>query len=231
MNGTVVNCLKCRPATVAGEIKTGSKCFQLFYPWDACFDYFFMGSQSSTALNQSGNVAEPGTLHETEFIRPFTRAAAGDEPVQVYLAGDIWVDDDGLPGWRDVLQSIQLGGERGYGWGRMDLAVALVEEKLLKEHTPNELPGSEKDDNGPEIVLTRDERIPAHVRASVGMEKLLQGHLEPLTGWERNNSGRGNAWRVSEPVITFAPGAVVKGERVVLGIDREYGVWFVEHGE
>jgi hypothetical protein len=98
------------------------------WPWGDTWDEFawaFLDSYASTALEQEqGRSAAEGSLHETEYIAPYTRAlsarsiAAG---TPVYLVGYIFVSGGCQLGWRAALDRLQIGGERGYGWGRLSL--------------------------------------------------------------------------------------------------------------
>lgn len=92
----------------------------LLWPWSNQWDQFawtFLGSYASTAL-ADGRSAEAGSLHETEYIAPYTRTG---QPV--YLVGYAFQQDSYAIGykWQDVLSRLQLGGERSYGWGRVQL--------------------------------------------------------------------------------------------------------------
>jgi len=97
----------------------------LLWPWPDQWDEFawtFLGSYASTALENAHNV-EAGSLHETEFIAPYTREG---EPT--YLVGYIFENDNlkldrqsPLVNWQSVLEKLQFGGERSYGWGRVEL--------------------------------------------------------------------------------------------------------------
>ncbi len=92
------------------------------WPWSDRWDEFswtFLGSYASTALENARN-AEAGSLHETEFIAPYTRNSTSDEEsVPVYLVGYIFEQDTCNLSWQRALSKLQLGGERGYGWGRI----------------------------------------------------------------------------------------------------------------
>src|SRR5690606_2900884 len=98
-----------------GELRT-------HYPWEEDFDYLFLDSQASAALNYPSQSAEDGLLHETEFIAPHTRT---DQPV--YLTGCIYANNldsawpESLQLWEEALNKLHFGGERGYGWGRVQL--------------------------------------------------------------------------------------------------------------
>ena len=165
------------------------------YPWDDDFDYLFLNSYASTALDYTSQSAEEAMLHETEFIAPHTRTG---QPV--YLTGDLFVQTDlqhPLNQWRDALHKLQLGAERGYGWGRLRLV------PCNKQGAPFT--------NEPRVDA-RNGRITAHLK--VDKVSNIQGAIEPLIGWERNNdSNRTNNWKLSEQaLICYAPGAEVAGE-------------------
>jgi len=169
--------------------------FETHYPWDEDFDYLFLNSYASTALNYASQSAEEAMLHETEFIAPHTRTGQS-----VYLVGNVYTKTDlpaPLENWPKALEKIQLGAERGYGWGR----VRKVSCDSQGERFYNE-PAAE----------LYDGHITAHLKA----EKVsgIVGPVEPLIGWERNNDiNRKSNWRLSdEAIICYAPGAKVTGE-------------------
>lgn len=182
----------------------------IHHPWaDELFDYRFLSSYASTALNYDQQAAAEGLLHEAEFIRPWARPLRGDDqPLPVYLVGSLYVQDSlsqELTGWRTALGRMQLGGERGYGWGRVRLE-PLPDQGVFEE---------------PTIKVVKKESIPAHVLAQ-GANVI--GPVEPLVGWERDNEENSvKNWRLSLATICFAPGAVVK-EDTSFAIGR-YGIW------
>ena len=168
-----------------------------FYPWDHKeeFDYFLLNSYASTALNYDFQSSEEGTLHETEYIAPKTR-----ENQQVYLKGDLWVEETDLPQdlkkWKEALQKIQLGSERNYGWGRVEL-ISSLQDGI---------------DESPEIIIEKKEYLPAHAFAILEDKNVdgIVGQVEPLLGWERDNSNSNRVWKLSNPVICYTPGSIVK---------------------
>jgi len=81
-------------------------------PWDDGFRSRFLSTYTSTALAYPQQSAEEGTLHEVEFLSP--RTLNTGEPV--YLVGYIFARE-GAPRWQSALKRLQMGGERGYGWG------------------------------------------------------------------------------------------------------------------
>jgi len=148
-------------------------------------------------------------LHETEFIRPWAKPFLKDEkPLSVYLVGFLYAQDSlvrELAGWRMALDRMQLGGERGYGWGRLRL-------EFLSDCGIHEEPA---------VKVEKDSPILAHVR---GKGANIIGPLEPLVGWGRYNAEkRAKKWHISSATICHAPGAVVTTESTFT-IDH-YGIW------
>ena len=152
-----------------------------------------------------------GSLRETEFIAPSARDGR-----PVFLVGDIWVQEDDLPpglaGWKNALQRLQVGGERGYGWGRMQLETDLSQ--------PGEL-------SDPVVLLQTGHPITAHALAvnTNGGKAVphVEGPVEPLVGWERKPDGRYGL--TDKPIIAYAPGAIAipkQNLRVRIG---PYGIW------
>jgi len=169
------------------------------------FEYVFLGSYVSTALDYGRMAAEEGSLHEIEFISPYTR----DGGLPVYLVGDLWVQEDelsgskGLESWQEALGRIQLGGERGYGWGRVQL-LPLERGRRGQGLT---VTGFRWQEQANEIIIKifKGDCLPAHAVASPEVKVI--GPLEPLVGWERADESSGRVWELSEPRIVYAPGA------------------------
>ena len=153
------------------------------WPWDAEFQSKFLTTYAGTALVYPDKSADEGTLHETEFIPPRTL----DSGQQVYLAGYVFARG-GAPQWISALRRVQLGGERGYGWGRVDLAgdpvlwdgAAPFDGKVIP--VPETWP--------PVLVASQGTRLLAHTVAyrDDGLQPVegIQGRVEPLVGRETN---------------------------------------------
>ena len=179
------------------------------YPWNepAQFTYDFLASMMSTALDYESISAEEGSLHEAEYLRPYT-----PEGQRVYLTGFLWVDEEalaqsGFP-WQTALKHVLLGGERRYGWGRVHL------ESL------EALPHPDIDD--PDAFSWKKDRLPAHVLATEEAAAMLQGPVEPLMGWEMLPDGRKSF--PLEAQLAFQPGTKVKTKSANFRIGS-YGVW------
>lgn len=174
--------------------------FTYFYPSTKDeFSWKFLGSYASTAL-QYGHGAEDGSLHESEFISPVTR---DDEPV--YIVGYIFEREKCSLKWKNVLNKIQLGGERGYGWGRVS-----TNNHPLKA---NEIFGltievdSQKD--RPVLMIPKDRSVLDHTFA----ENIdCKGIIEPLVGRETDTKMANFGKYCSTAQICWSPGAGVNEE-------------------
>lgn len=178
------------------------KCYTPHYPWQDDFDYLFLDSYASAALNYTTQSAEDGLLHETEFIAPHTRT---NQPV--YLTGSLYVQTnlpDNLQKWQNALNQLQFGGERGYGWGRVKVVSCDAQQ-------------GESDNT--QITIPQNQPITAHLHT----EKTsgIVGLVEPVIGWERNNH---DSWRLSAATICYAPGAIVTSPKMSFTIG-DHGIW------
>jgi hypothetical protein len=191
--------------TVGGEVDL-TLAFTYFYPsthpdqvalwpWGERrdeFEWLFLDSYAGAAL-QDGHSAEEGSLHETEFIAPHAR-----DGLPVFLFGYIFESQRCALDWRSALGSLQLGGERGYGWGRMRLEGEPVRNQRCF--------GLHLDDNAerPTLTVPRDKPFLAHAIAC-GME--CKGAIEPLLGREFDAARGGFGGKHSSPDVCWAPGS------------------------
>lgn len=180
------------------SIDGNKPCF--FWKYDD-FDYLFLDSYTSTALDYDAKAAHEGSLHETEFIAPIARNGT-----PVYLLGDLWVNEGqrDLAKWQEAMGNIQIGGERAYGWGRLACSsdwssVQYGCERTIAGHEWQELSGN--------VILTlnRDDRITAHALAyGSGANACLVGSVEPLVGREWHDFAGQNT---TFEQVYFAPGS------------------------
>jgi hypothetical protein len=155
--------------------------------------------------------ADEGLLHEVEFISPRTL----DEGKQVYLIGYMFEKADCTLQWQDACQRLQMGGERGYGWGE----VKCVEIKSLENHDLFEQQVTFN--GGGDSPIIQAERLLAHASAT-GLT--ATGTIEPLVGRE---------WKVSHqagqhveqfcPDLGWVPGSTVN--RSLKFAIRDFGLW------
>jgi hypothetical protein len=201
------------------------------WPWEEGFRPRFLSTYASTALAYPQQSAAEGTLHEVEFISPYTL----DVGKQVYLVGYIFARDD-APDWQSALRRLQLGGERGYGWGRVELVGKPEEwngQPLFHWYTvePNTWP--------PVLKARENASLLAHALAVDFEDKTcpqkdgtptlrrcvegISGPVEPLVGRETHpQDGRFGVW-LSQARICYIPGSMVSKEACFkIG---PYGIW------
>jgi hypothetical protein len=199
------------------------------WPWGETADVFrwrFLGSVASTAVDPSGSGALEGSLHEVEHIAPVTRDGRA-----VILRGYLFAAEGSQLPWQEVLPRLQLGGERGYGWGR-------VQVEGLEEVAPERvLFGMYHGDPGtwPPVLTARDRggggtcllahALAVDVQDAEGLRRAckgLSGPVEPLVGRETEAAAAFGA-RLSPARIAWVPGTpVAAGTRFRIG---PYGVW------
>ena len=194
------------------------------FPWDCDmseFVYRFISSYGSTAIAGARTGAEEASLHEVEFISPNTRASRTQDSKPVFLVGYILERTDvECLDWRIALEDIQIGGERGYGWGRLHL-VHLSASTNLFGHCVTERDGL------PAVHLA-DSALPllAHAGIAEVPEGIAAGRIEPLVGraWgtnKRNWTGFGQ--KIEKYGLAWPPGTRVTTPTTWL--IREFGLW------
>jgi len=191
-----------------------------FWPWEDGnrFRHRFIGSYASTSLAPQGRSAAEGSLHEVEFIAPRTK----DTGAQVYLKGYVFQRVDCTLDWREALNKIQLGGERGYGWGLVHLEgePLEVEDGMLF----GDMAFFDGSGERPRITIPAQKFLLAHTKATVNIP--VKGEIEPLVGRE---------WRSTDPKRPYAgqyivfndtcyvPGSQIQHE-AAFQVGR-YGIW------
>lgn len=194
---------------------------------ETAFHRKFISSVASTVIAPDSFAAQEGSLHEVEFITPSIGVGA-----PVFLVGHLFVNpnneidvDDGgityqgISLFDDVLHSLQIGGERRYGYGKITL------------HTPPRLMSENKIFNyslhldNLQVDVPRGKPFLAHVHVE-GVSAV--GEVEPLVSreWAQESSENGKSGAghlVSNLGICYAPGGVSENaETFTIG---DYGVW------
>lgn len=189
------------------------------------FTWMFLGSYASTALSDAHS-AEEGSLHETEFIAPFVRSSMPyEDPKPVYLVGYIFEQQEPasdskyvLKVHEDLLNNLQIGGERSYGWGRVALKVC---EKIKDEKKECFSYSLNCEGERPTITVPARGCLLAHTEAE-SLEKVENGTLEPLVG--RETTGDASFGKtVSRAQICWVPGSTVSEEETFQ--IRPRGIW------
>jgi hypothetical protein len=200
------------------------------------FEWRFLSSVASTAIDYQLNTAAEGLLHEVEFIVP--KIKEGNIFKNVFLVGHLLARDQAqakcanqevsincdakevyvnqLALLTQVLAQARIGGERRYGFGRIKLdPQQVIEYSDLFGHKL-ELTGEK-----PMLELNNKEPLPAHFSVD-SLE--AEGEIEPLLGreWDENT---GPGRRVSVATICWAPGS--KAKQTVRAEIRQMGVGVV----
>jgi hypothetical protein len=190
------------------------------WPWQEAWDEFawtYLGSYVSTSL-ADGHAAEEGSLHETEFIAPRTR-----DGKQVYLLGYVFQRED----WSELaldlegaLNKLQIGGERGYGWGRL----VLCKEDTHRSEIVRCFQMFDFDKNAnadrPILKATSDSaKLLAHT--SVNGENAV-AEIEPLLGRLTDAHGRFGQEHSKVEICWKPEKAVVKGDKFSI---LPKGIW------
>jgi len=184
--------------------------YQVFWPWDdeRAFRRRFLSSYQSTALVYPAHSAAEGSLHEIEFLSPHTLDSA--DPV--YLVGYVFAHQDCALPWRDALTRLQFGGERGYGWGKVEL-VSLENTDGAFSYTVD------CSGHRPVIIVLQDKRLLAHTLPG---QATMVGEVEPLVGREwKTPAGAGQ--HVSFSAIGYAPGSAAQAARRFRM--KAFGLW------
>ncbi len=208
-----------------------------YFPWKYDdFDYLFKFGYMGQPIDYNRKATEEGELYEIEFIAPKTR-----HNKNVYLIGDLWVkelnykseigiekinfrnDDVSLCLAKDeislkkVFNSIRLGGETGYGWGRVRI------EYFRENNNGKALGGIRVEIINDEVVLIfkKGNHLTSHILAvdrngqefnfKLLSENFIQGSIEPFTGYAYMKKG----WHIPRPFICFSPGSVAKTDIMV----------------
>lgn len=156
------------------------------WPWSQReeFDWKFLQSYAGTALID-GRSKLDGSLHETEYIAPVTR-----DRETVYLLLCLWRRDDAkaLSFYPDPLAEpfwagAQIGGEKGYGWGRIRRAHTIPGGVLPFLQAAGWNP--QEPDNGKIIITPTPAAQPrfaiAHVLPAAVAGSWI-GRVEPIVG-------------------------------------------------
>lgn len=198
-------------------LKSGDD-YRVAWPWEneSLFRRRFLSSYAGTALAYPQQAAAEGMLHEVEFIAPHTL----DTGVPVFLKGYVFEKQGCILDWQPALRRLQMGGERGYGWGSVELVNT---SQSADEQLFDGLATFRGDDDVPMIHLPADGRLLAHTLAG---DLPVTGAVEPLVGreWRSDNARRRYAGQHVECTgVCFTPGSLVRRE-----LDfavQNFGLW------
>jgi len=190
--------------------------YEIAWPWEnpARFRYRFLGSYGSTALSYPQQSAATGTLHEVEFIAPHTIDTC--EPV--FLVGYVFASDSCELPWQAACQRLQVGGERGYGWGDLALISCRPADADARLFGQISFDGQHE---RPVLQLKAEQPLLAHTLAQGAR---FRGEIEPLVGreWEQHPGQQ-----VAHVGTCFVPGSTVESNSATPAqfVVRHFGVW------
>lgn len=178
------------------------------------FESRFVTSYGQTAVAPATLAAQTDTLHETELLSPYD--LDGGEPVawQFTLYARVpWQEPPpALAGWAaqdaiGALEPLILGGDRGYGFGRL----ARTDCRALGAQGEGEWPA-------PVEWPAAENTLRAHVETGEldGKKITVRGQVEPVARrlWQ-NEAGEGRGWGPGQrrkTHVLYAPGSCVEGE-------------------
>jgi hypothetical protein len=163
----------------------------------------------------------------------FQPAPGGDRLSQAWVAGDgpfVPIDafGDGARSvfkhcqlhWCDALQRLQIGGERGYGWGRLMLLADCDKKPVGKDaHCFQDFKFVEGTDKPILEATSPEAKLLAHAIADINE---AAGEIEPLVGRETDPTGRFGHLH-SKPKVCWKPGkSVSEGDQFSIGCK---GIW------
>jgi hypothetical protein len=178
---------------------------------EADVEAIFVSSYVSTTLDAGRHDAADRLLHEIEHLQPHAQIAG--DCWETHLVGGVWIALGGDPSGIEtrlegeavlikglpILDRLTIGGERGYGFGRLQLTEDHIDYLGLRSWE-----AQEGGPNGPLLVPPeRSAGILAHAKYKPG--KYYEGVLEPVVGREWDaNKGAGRS--LAGGIVYVSPG-------------------------
>lgn len=196
------------------------------------FEKKFITSIASTAIQPESLTAEEGMLHEIEIINPYTI----DNGKPVYIKGLLWVKNKSNNGFKittneetiNILYNdnqvnfnkdfqIQIGGERRYGFGLIEL----VELKKITDLNLADFPGTWREDKGEVVIsIPNGGFIWAHTKVTLTLK--IKGDIELIVGkdWDPE---KGAGRRLKSEGLFWFPGSILIEDKEFKIVD--FGWW------
>ncbi|PKP54662.1 MAG: hypothetical protein CVT90_00070 [Candidatus Altiarchaeales archaeon HGW-Altiarchaeales-3] len=201
------------------------------------FENKFISSYVSTAVDPASRTAEDSSLHEFEYIKPDTEFVgylfANDGNGIRFKNNSILIDalDNDVKlnqsiSLFDAIKQIQVGGERNYGFGWIELVCK--ESKNRSEVNLYDSNSNVKVNLNDNLTLKptwEDTTLTAlaYMNQNINFES-INGDMEPFVGREWNEKGAGQ--KISNPIICLTPGTKFKlkdgKHKIKIG---HYGIW------
>lgn len=190
--------------------------YRVVWPWEQThFRRRLLSSFSGSALTYPQQTAANGMLHEVEFISPNTL----DDGEPVFLLGYVFERAGCQIPWSSACKRLQLGGERGYGWGSIDLVENLPANSDLFDGQArfSEMNGQ------PVISVSASTASHKHLLAHAPAEGFTaSGEVEPLVGREWRLPNRPGQ-HLDYVGICYVPGTIL-AEPLDFAIEP-FGLW------
>jgi len=208
------------------------------------FEKKFISSLASTSIEPYSFTAEEGMLHEVEFISPYEIHKENEKPKPVFLKGLLWVSEKSENGMQvqihkngfsitdsktnimfsDLANTLQIGGERKYGFGqlKLDKKNGIRKVNTLDLGTLG-FNGLWKDDKGEVMLeLKKNEFIWSHAKYYSDLK--IKGSIEPLVSRDWSDRGAGRESRSHG--LCWVPGSILM-EGKTFKITEDFGIWEV----
>ena len=213
------------------------------------FEKRFISSLVSTSIEPYSFTVEEGMLHEVEFISPYEIHKENEEPKPVFLKGLLWISEgseeemkvqinendfsitDGKNDvkFSDLANTLQIGGERKYGFGQLKL------EKLIRVNAQDldhlGFKGKWKEDKDEiRLELKRDEFIWSHAEYDSGLK--IKGSIEAVVGrdWKEKDYNKDEQFGAGKKLtlhgLCWVPGSILMEDKT-FKITEEFGLWKV----
>ena len=172
------------------------------------FERCFIHILGQTAISPDTNTATAASLHETEFLAHKVRTPGSGQVRRVFFIGYVGikktnrVNPDLWSPWREIT----VGGDRGYGYGRLRLS---SNPRPLKEgQAPFSLPGASITDPG---AVHWPEKLPLPAHVEISPDLSMAGDVEPLVGRETTpgDDSRKFGQKISPVTKCWVPGSVL----------------------
>ncbi|MGH7597330.1 MAG: hypothetical protein ACREOI_13335 [bacterium] len=200
------------------------------------FEYRFLVSEASTAIEPTRFAQADGTLHETEYL--FPKSLQGQPAPPLYFSGYLYLQQERL-GPDDDVGALKQANDRDLMEMLCELFIGANRRmgagKLLRE---GKVPDAEEGGNlplptpGPNDWSLPCPYLASHLKCAPNFEKAQEkilGPIQPLVEriWAPSkNSRRGPGQDITTAVIAWAPGARVLDEKLAFGV-AAYGRWEV----
>jgi len=158
----------------------------------ADFERRYLDAHVTTALDPSTTSAEEGSLHEVEFIAAYNR-----DGVRTRVGGWVFLDETAqvVLDWCQWLGDLQIGGERRYGFGMLQLVkMESVTESQI------DLTGTR-----PRQFVPKGAPLLAHTVVASSIQ--VRGQIEPLVGRMTSQSHAFGS-NLTAGIVCWTPGSV-----------------------